>query len=659
MRHTWLSLLVLAGCVLGSLPARATYYEATYTAGRCDATVQMLDGDEYQFTPALSNPGSANLWLLVLAGGTNVIITDGQADATDGLYLKAGDLLLMTTVPAYELFIQGGTLTVAYGGVSPGAAAAPVCATGAAGPVLLEVDQAYDAKLQSSTSGVAAQVASYGSVASRTSGTLTYAYVSGYTLQGTFTVPSCTTCCDPTQTIFPVNKAGSVPFTVYTITAVPAANFDYLLALPSALQATAAAAPTSGTAPLSVAFTGKAAGGVPPYTWDWNFADGSAHSTLQNPTHSYAAGTFKPVLTVKDSTGGTSKDTHLSITATSAYAVTANASPSQGQAPLAVSFGAAVTGGTAPFTYSWDFGDGTATSAEQNPAHTYTAVGDYRVALVVTDATGARATDNHLLIKVLGPGALAASAQADRTFGLYPLPVNFTGTASGGTAPYSYQWDFGDGTSGSTQQNPLHTFATPGYFTVTFTVADSGGQTATDDHLRILVASSFTVTISAVPTAGPPPLAVAFTSSVAGGTAPFTYAWDFGDGGTSAEASPSHTYGASGTFAVSLTVTDASSQTAVSSPLTISVGGGEVPVVTGVSVLTSPFRLKVTGIQFKPGCIAYIGGTPVPVTAYKSATKVVAKSGSALKAMVPKATPVCVQVLNPDGRLSNCFMFAR
>ena len=86
------------------------------------------------------------------------------------------------------------------------------------------------------------------------------------------------------------------------------------------LSATAAASPLSGSAPLAVSFTGTASGGDGgPYTFDWNFGDGSAHASAQNPTHTYgAAGNYNVVLTVHDGHGGTATDSHLSI------AVTAN-----------------------------------------------------------------------------------------------------------------------------------------------------------------------------------------------------------------------------------------------------------------------------------------------------------------------------------------------
>src|SRR5262249_56543352 len=67
------------------------------------------------------------------------------------------------------------------------------------------------------------------------------------------------------------------------------------------LSATASAAPTTGNAPLTVAFTGSATGGTAPYSFSWNFGDGSPASTLQNPSHTYStAGTYTATLTVTD-----------------------------------------------------------------------------------------------------------------------------------------------------------------------------------------------------------------------------------------------------------------------------------------------------------------------------------------------------------------------
>lgn len=59
-------------------------------------------------------------------------------------------------------------------------------------------------------------------------------------------------------------------------------------------------------------------------------------------------------------------------------------------------------------------------------------------------------------------------------------PIQFTGTASGGTPPYTFEWDFGNGDT-STQQNPMYTYDSAGEFDVILTVTDNIGSIATDE----------------------------------------------------------------------------------------------------------------------------------------------------------------------------------
>lgn len=171
--------------------------------------------------------------------------------------------------------------------------------------------------------------------------------------------------------------------------------------------------------------------------------------------------------------------------------VNINASPTSGWVPLTVNFTGSATGGVLPYSYSWDFGDSTS-SSEQNPTHTYSDAGDYTVTFTVTDSQSNQDSDS-LIINVSAPAAsLEASFIASPASGEVPLTVNFTVSATGGVLPYSYSWDFGDGTS-SSEQNPSHTYSEAGDYTVTLTVTDSESNQDQDS----LIISASTPTNSA------------------------------------------------------------------------------------------------------------------------------------------------------------------
>ncbi|HEY2080437.1 MAG TPA: PKD domain-containing protein [Streptosporangiaceae bacterium] len=177
---------------------------------------------------------------------------------------------------------------------------------------------------------------------------------------------------------------------------------------------------------------------------------------------------------------------------------TATGTPTTGNAPLSVSFTGTATGGTAPYSYSWNFGDGSALSTAQNPSHTYTAAGTYTATLTVTDSSSpAKTATSTVTINVSAVGnPLQATASAVPTSGQIPLNTAFTGTATGGTPPYSYSWNFGDGSALSTAQNPSHTYTAAGTYTATLTATDSSSPAKT---------ATSSVTITASPVQGTPP----------------------------------------------------------------------------------------------------------------------------------------------------------
>lgn len=254
------------------------------------------------------------------------------------------------------------------------------------------------------------------------------------------------------------------------------------------------------------------------------------------------------------------------------------------------------------------------------------------------------------------PSPLSCSASGAPTSGMSPLKVTFTASVSGGSPGYTWNWNFGDGAT-STKKNPTHTYEKGGNFTWKMTVSDAANNSCMRSG-TVKVTGPLAVTASVNPRQSMPPFTAAFNSVVTGGTPPYTYAWDFSDGGTANIPNPSHAFVTAGTFECQVTVTDKDDKSAAA---TVPVYSG-VPIppsVTSMSALTSPFRLKVVGSDFMNGCTATINDAPVPQVLFKDPADLMFKGGSSLKALVPKGVSVCVKVINPDGTPSACFTYVR
>lgn len=245
---------------------------------------------------------------------------------------------------------------------------------------------------------------------------------------------------------------------------------------------------------------------------------------------------------------------------TAAFTVGVQA-PESGQS---VSFdGSSSTDVGAPIvSYVWRFGDGGRASGARS-THTYSTPGSYSASLTVVDSSGRSSSVTNQIVVSQGPTA-AFALSPTQTFDRTPITFDATGSVEGaaGASIQTYSWSFGDGTTG-TGATAMHTYATPGTYAVRLTVVDSDGARSTVSR-SVIAADQPPVAVFAPPpglmtVAQPIALDAGGSSDAEGAIA--AYAWNFGDGSTGTGRTIAHTYGAPGSYSVTLTVRDSRGQT--------------------------------------------------------------------------------------------------
>jgi PKD repeat protein len=171
-----------------------------------------------------------------------------------------------------------------------------------------------------------------------------------------------------------------------------------------------------------------------------------------------------------------------------------------------------------------------------------------------------------------------------------PLIVRFTDTSLG--RPVAWSWDFGDGMT-SAEQNPVHTYETIGTFTVSLMVTRAEmSDTRTVPGFISIVPIAPIASFSGDPASGRVPLQVQFADESRGD--PTSWLWDFGDGSTSAEQNPTHTYPKHGSYTVSLTAANELGEGVLTAPGYISAAGETiVEAWRGGLTITQPSSVSV------------------------------------------------------------------
>jgi len=302
-----------------------------------------------------------------------------------------------------------------------------------------------------------------------------------------------------------------------------------------------------------------------PLYWNWNFGDGF-FSNQQNPSHKYAkAGLYNASLRTSNGCGtGSLFESEVLITGASF----------DSDSPKCIGESIHFTDksiGTVSL-YQWDFGDGSPMSNDQNPIHTYSTAGEYTVTLTTLgNCPQSSSYSDKVIVNNQAPIANFESSSpncSSLTIQFYDQSIN---------NPLDWQWNFGDGSEISHEQNPLHTFPSSGTYNVSLKVANGCGESN-------IITKQITVYSNAAVKAkftspdnvcfGTP---VQFTDQSLGN--PTSYLWNFGDGSTSTLKNPSHNYSAAGKFTVSLTVQNDCSSDSIQKEIIVSVSSIQVDFI--------------------------------------------------------------------------------
>lgn len=209
--------------------------------------------------------------------------------------------------------------------------------------------------------------------------------------------------------------------------------------------------------------------------------------------------------------------------------------------------------------YSWSFGDGTSSNLE-NPVHTYASYGYYHVCLTIFDSICQSTFCDYILVGHLPNtntpcAAHFTSSQNPQN----PYIYSFYDTSTGN--PAAWLWNFGDGTT-STSQNPTHSYSTNGVFNVTLTISNFLTQCSSTITQYVTVDSIWVTNCQSAFSwqPGNVPYNIGFYDFSMGNNIQSWY-WTFGDGTTSTQQHPFHSYPGPGQYQVCLTITGANNCT--------------------------------------------------------------------------------------------------
>ncbi len=325
------------------------------------------------------------------------------------------------------------------------------------------------------------------------------------------------------------------------------------------------------SAPVTINFTNNSTG-PGNLSYNWSFGDGGS-TTTTNPVYSYNVnGNYRVSLIVNSDQGCVdSSAVDLSIGKVNTdFIVPATICPK-----TLTTF--QNNSSPRPISSTWSFSNGQ-TDVFQNAQAIFATGGTYTATVINKYAV---CTDTLTKTITVSNGPSIIFTASDTTKCQPSLTTNFIN----GTNATTYQWDFGDGST-STQTNPVHTYSNFGSYNVTLIAKDANGCSDTLTKSAYIRIAKPVISFPNLPAKGCIPATINFLANINTLDTVKTYLWDFGDGTTSADAAPSHTYNTQGTYTIKLTITTSSGCTETQT-MSSAVKVGSLPTAAFTSDVTT------------------------------------------------------------------------
>ena len=396
----------------------------------------------------------------------------------------------------------------------------------------------------------------------------------------------------------------------------------------SGLSVTTDKTGTVTIAPGDFTATATPAGGTQPYKYQWQFSsNGVDYTNIANATaaaFSYkftTIGTYIIRVQVTDAKNQSAVSAAVTVVVSgTALAVTTDKTGTVTAAPGIFTAGATVTGGRAPYTYQWQLSTNGTNWSDIYVANAaalsyqFANAGSYILRVQVKDANGQTAASTPFTLVITTAKPLAVTTDKTGTVTMSPGTLTANATVTGGTQPYTYQWQYSaDGftysnITGANSAKFTYNFPSAGTYIIRVQVTDNAKQTAFSSAfvLKVGAASPLKVSTDKTGTISMNPGALTVTATAKDGTQPYTYQWQYSANGSNytdifgaVSNVFSYNFSADGTYVLRVMVRDSGGQTVYSSPVTVKVAAANPLAVTTdkkgiISVQTGTFTAKAT-----------------------------------------------------------------